>query len=91
VSFDTSIEPILQIEGGYTDNPADSGGPTKYGITEHVARANGYQGPMQDLPESMAKSIYKLQYWDPLRLDDISALSSNVADELFDTAVNAGC
>ena len=34
---ETIIEHIIQVEGhAYTNNPADRGGPTKYGITQRT-------------------------------------------------------
>ncbi len=90
MNFDTAFQHVILVEGGYSNNPLDSGGRTKYGITERVARANGYEGDMKDLPLETAKRIYKAQYWDILRLDDVCALSYPVAAELFDTAVNMG-
>ena len=58
MSFDTEFQRVVLIEGGYSDNPLDSGGKTKYGITEAVARAYGYTGEMRDLPLSVARAIY---------------------------------
>lgn len=77
-------------EGAYSDHPADRGGPTKWGVTERVARANGYTGRMQDLPEERAKVIAKTQYWDVLNLDRVAALSLPIAIEMFDTIYNGG-
>lgn len=88
--FDAAFEDVVLIEGGYSDNPYDAGGKTMYGITEAVARANGYEGEMRDLPLLQAKRIYRLQYWNQLRLDDISQLSYKVAHEMFDSGVNCG-
>lgn len=87
---DKVINEIIEIEGGYVDNPHDSGGPTKYGITEKVARANGWTFPIKDLPRSIAFKIYENKYWNSLRLDDIEALSPMIAQEIVDTGVNAG-
>lgn len=90
MSFETSFQHVVMKEGGYSDHPSDTGGKTQFGITEAVARANGYAGDMRQLPLSTAKSIYKRQYWDLLQLDSIDALSPGIANELFDTAVNMG-
>lgn len=88
--FDQEFERVVMIEGGYSDDPMDSGGKTKYGITEAVARAYGYLGEMRDLQLPVAKAIYRERYWDYLRLDEVADLSPAVAAELFDTAVNTG-
>lgn len=84
------IGEIIHIEGGFVDDPADSGGATNYGITEAVARQNGYHGHMRDLPEQVAFDIYVDRYWHSVCGDDLAALSENVAREVVDTAVNMG-
>ena len=50
VDVDRLIDALIEREGGYVDHPADKGGPTCFGITEAVARAHGYAGPMRQLP-----------------------------------------
>jgi len=35
------IDRVIGVEGGYADHPADRGGPTRWGITQAVARAYG--------------------------------------------------
>lgn len=77
-------------EGGYVDNPKDSGGATNHGITEQVARAHGYVGHMRDLPKERATEIAKLQYWDIMKLDAVAALSPAVAEEMFDSGFLCG-
>ena len=46
------IDALIDREGGFVDHPADSGGPTCFGITQAVARAHGYAGPMRQLPRT---------------------------------------
>ncbi|EJY0890163.1 hypothetical protein OE991_005197, partial [Escherichia coli] len=48
-SKDKIFDEVLGKEGGYVNHPDDKGGPTKWGITEKVARAHGYRGDMRDL------------------------------------------
>lgn len=84
------IEQIIHVEGGYVNDPDDSGGETIWGITKDVARRYGYKGNMRDMPRSLAFEIYDHKYWRKMRLDDIEALSAFVAEELADTAVNTG-
>lgn len=90
MSFDKAWEYTLGHEGGFVDDPKDSGGATRFGITEAVARANGYQGLMSQLSLNEAKRIAKTQYWDMLRLDEVARLSFPIARELFDTSYNMG-
>jgi len=89
-AFDTAIADLLGIEGDYADDPADSGGKTRFGITEAVARRHGYQGPMRELPAAAARAIYRADYWDAQSLDTVAMLSRRIAWELFDTGVNMG-
>ena len=87
---DSMVEGLIEREGGYVANRADSGGPTCFGITEAVARANGYSGPMRQLPREEAAAIYKRLYWLRPRLDEVAKRSPAIAGELFDTGANMG-
>lgn len=84
------IDAIIKVEGGYVDDPSDSGGETKYGITIRTARVYGYLDLMIDLPLQVAEDIYRVNYWEKLRLDDIAATNDKLAAELMDTGVNQG-
>lgn len=90
MSFDRHIDKVLTHEGGYANDLRDSGGETNWGITIAVARAFGYTGAMRAMTRDQAKAIYKARFWDSMRLDDIAALSDQIAGELFDTGVNQG-
>lgn len=87
MNFDTAFHRLLGHEGGYVDHPSDPGGATCWGVTERVARENGYQGAMRDLPVTVAKQIYRAKYWDAVRAEDLPAA---VRYEMFDAAVNSG-
>ena len=87
---DRLVDGLIEREGGYVNHSADRGGPTNYGITIAVARANGYAGSMREMPRAEAKSIYRRLYWTRPGLDAVSGLSDRVAAELFDTGVNMG-
>lgn len=89
-AFDAAIDELLGIEGDYADDPADSGGKTRFGITEAVARRHGYTGAMRALPAALAKGIYRADYWDAQNLAAVAMLSRKIALELFDTGVNMG-
>jgi len=84
------IEELLEREGGYVNHPADRGGPTRFGITEAVARAHGYAGAMAALPREEATAIYKRLYWLRPRYDEVAKRSPRLAAELFDTGANTG-
>ena len=84
------IEALIDREGGFVDNPADRGGATRYGITEAVARAHGYDGPMAIMPREQAGAIYARLYWLRPKLDAVAMRSARIAAELFDTGANMG-
>ncbi|HAV6207280.1 TPA: glycoside hydrolase family 108 protein [Acinetobacter baumannii] len=90
MNIEQYLDELIKREGGYVNNPADRGGATKYGITQSVARENGYRGNMKDLPLDVAKVIYRKQYWIEPRFDQVNIISSAVAEELLDTGVNCG-
>jgi hypothetical protein len=90
IDVDRLVEALVEREGGYVNNPADKGGPTCFGITEAVARANGYAGAMKLLPRDEAAAIYKRLYWLRPRFDEVAKRSGRLAAELFDTGVNMG-
>ncbi|EOZ9216789.1 glycoside hydrolase family 108 protein [Acinetobacter baumannii] len=90
MNIEQYLDELIKREGGYVNNPADRGGATKYGITEAVARANGFKGNMRDLPLDVAKAIYRKNYWTAPRFDQVNTVSPMVAEELLDTGVNCG-
>lgn len=87
MTLDQIIDATIKAEGGYVNDPTDRGGATKYGITQAVARANGYSGDMRDLPLQTARDIYKREYAVKPGFTDFP---SEIAAELFDTGVNMG-
>jgi lysozyme family protein len=90
VDVNALIEALIDREGGYVADSSDRGGPTRFGITEAVARANGYRGEMRELPREEAAAIYTRLYWLRPRFDEVASRSPAVAAELFDTGVNMG-
>ena len=88
--IDAIIEGVIDREGGYSNNAADRGGETMYGITKATARRNGYGGEMRALPREVAKAIYMREYVTQPGFGAIIPLSEGVAAELVDTGVNMG-
>lgn len=84
------INEIIKIEGGYVDDPTDSGGETNFGITKNVAHKFGFTKSMKNLTKEIAFEIYEKGYWDRLFLNDICKLDDKIARNLFDTGVNMG-
>ena len=81
--FDKAIKVILKHEGGYVNHPSDPGGETNYGISKRAYPSLD----IDKLSEHDAKVIYKEDYWDKIRGDDLPEGLSLV---VFDMAVNAG-
>ena len=57
--FENAFSRVLGFEGGYSDDPDDRGGKTRFGITEATAAKHGYTGHMEDITLNFAKHIYK--------------------------------
>lgn len=89
-SIEQMIADLIAVEGGFSDHPADKGGPTMYGVTQAVARANGYTGQMRDMPRAIAENIYRKRYFVDPGFDRVYLLSPLIAEEMFDTGVNMG-
>lgn len=90
MSREAIIRRTIGLEGGLTDHPDDSGGLTNLGVTEATARAYGYMGAMEDLTVAQVIRLYTHEFWTPIRGDALMRESPEVAEEVFDTAVNAG-
>lgn len=88
MSFQIEIDKLLGVEGTYSDNPLDDGGPTNWGITETVARANGYAGDMQSMPRQTAVDIYYKIYWTNAGCEFVG--TDEIACDLFECGVNIG-
>lgn len=87
---------ILKDESSkYVNNPNDSGGPTRWGITKKTY-ADFFHRNIEDIPDSeieqmpptVAKQIYTALYWFPLSCDKI--LDLGFACALFDCEVLYG-
>lgn len=84
------LSAVILVEGGYTDDPYDPGGKTKYGITENVAREYGYTGRIEDLTKEMAIEIYETLYVREPHFDLMIDVNPAIAHKLIDAGVNVG-
>ena len=91
MKFAQLIGDLLEREGGYVNKSADTGGPTKYGITlKTLAAYRGHdveQGDVRVLTKSEAEDIYEANYFIAPGIDGLPDLLQPVA---FDMAVNMG-
>jgi lysozyme family protein len=95
MNFDDSFDRLIGHEGGYTNNPKDSGNWTsgRVGVgdlkgTKFGVAASSYPNvDIKNLTLDQAKEIYRRDYWDALSL---GSLPEAVRFDLFDTAVNSG-
>lgn len=84
------VSDVLKTEGGYTNDAADAGGETNYGITAFVARSFGYSGRMADMTRDQAVAIYKSGYWEQPGFDIVWGIDAALSFKLFDIGVNMG-
>lgn len=87
MNFDECFAALVAHEGDFAELENDLGGKTRFGVTQAVARSAGYTGDMRELPLSLAKTIYRAQYWDAVRGDD---LPDGVRYFVFDAAAASG-
>lgn len=82
-AFEEAFRLVIGHEGGYSNDPKDPGGETKYGISKrsysHI--------DIGALTLDGARRIYKADYWDKIHGDDLDPGLALVA---FDAAVNNG-
>ena len=86
-NYEECLKTILHHEGGYVNHPKDPGGETNLGVTKRVYEEWGGKKDMKDLTEEDVAPIYKKNYWDRVKGDD---LPSGLDLAVFDWAVNSG-
>lgn len=90
-SYERSIANVLISEGGYSNDRADPGGPTQFGITIYDVRkyvkADATAADVRRLTKATAIRIYRDKYWAAVRADEMPA---GLDYSLFDYAVNSG-
>ena len=96
--FEGALAHVLEMEGGWTEDPFDPGGPTNHGLT--LEDLIGYLGLGRDpaairaatarlriIEPGLVASIYRQRYWLPSRAGELPA---GLALMHFDAAVNHG-
>lgn len=92
MSFEEALKFTLKWEGGYSNHPMDSGGPTNFGITQvtynqHSDSLGLPHKDVRDIDPQEVRDIYKQMFWDPLNCDQ---RERKFAIALFDWGVNSG-
>ena len=97
-SFDEAIGFVLEHEGGCTDDPADPGGATQWGVSLRLLQELGYDVDRRRrrrrrptsaaLTSREAVAMFRSEWWD--RYDYGSLGTQLVAEKVFDLAVNMG-
>ncbi|QDP66176.1 MAG: putative glycosyl hydrolase [Prokaryotic dsDNA virus sp.] len=82
--FDDFIEPLIEREGG-EKIVVDTGGTTKYGISEHGTDMSA--DDIKALTKRKAIDIYRDQYYKPSKCDK---LPDHLQEAFFDCVVNQG-
>lgn len=91
ITYELAMARIFADEGGYTNDPVDPGGATNWGIT--IIDARKYWKPdatandVKNMPKSVAASIYRKHYANPMRYDDLPA---GFDYSVLDAAINSG-
>ena len=90
-NFDQIMKWVGISEGNYVDHPKDPGGATNHGITIGTLAAwrkkRVSKTDVLNLTKEEADQIYKAQYWDTVKGDD---LPSGIDYAVFDYGVNSG-
>jgi lysozyme family protein len=90
-NFEQCLALVLKHEGGFVNNPYDPGGMTNLGVTkatwESWTGKPATEAEMKALGPADVLPLYRKQYWDKVRGDE---LPMGVDYVVFDCAVNAG-
>jgi len=97
-TFDMALVHVLSLEGGWSDDPFDPGGPTNKGITlADLAREKritvtagnfaALKAELRSIPDALVRDIYLNRTWRPAHCAD---LPPALALMHFDAAVNQG-
>jgi lysozyme family protein len=93
MKFEDAFKIVLGFEGGYSNDAADKGGATNYGITASTLESAKTKGwvpsnvTIRSLKLDHAKTIYKKGYWDVVKADNLPHPLDLI---VFDMAVNHG-
>lgn len=81
--WDTALNFVFEMEGGYSNDPNDAGGETNFGISKR-------RYPNEDIKnmtKERAGELYRKDFWEFCHCDE---LPPRLAVVMFDAAVNQG-
>lgn len=84
------INGVIDAEGGYSNDPSDSGGETNWGWTKRALRAEGWHGNVADLTREEAFDLYYRRFVVRSGYREVLFVSDDIGAELVDTSVNMG-
>jgi lysozyme family protein len=102
-NFKTAFDLMIAHEGGYVNDPDDPGGETYKGVARKIfSKWDGWQTidmlkRQAGFPANLDKDtelqlrvqmFYEINFWDKIKGDEI--INQEVANSIFDFAVNAG-
>src|SRR5690606_21716507 len=89
--FEAALTEVLVHEGGFSNHARDPGGMTNLGVTKRTWEAwtgrPATEGEMRSLTRAKVAPLYRKNYWDAVRADELPPALALV---VFDFAVNAG-
>jgi lysozyme family protein len=90
--FAIALKRTLDFEGGYSNDPADRGGETKWGITQKTWAGYGSDTEWRHMTLNDAQNLYLNVYWRGACLSvlDSGAVPQRLLNEIFDAVVNHG-
>jgi lysozyme family protein len=82
--FDDAFDSLMEFEGGYSNDPDDVGGETKFGIAQRF----NPEIDIKNLTKETAKEYYRKRWWERYNYNLIA--QPEIAKKAFITAVNLG-
>lgn len=96
--YESAIDFTLRWEGGYVNDPDDSGGETYRGISrvhnpnwsgwKIIDQRNPFEGQIYHDLEDDIKSFFRIHYWDRIKAGNIC--NDKIAAYVFDWYVHSG-
>lgn len=103
IAFAAAFTKVMEHEGGYANNPDDTGGETYCGISRrfhpewggwlHIDSIKTKNGEIKNntkfpILNNYVRDFYEINYWDKMKCSHIT--DPRLAIDVFDTAVNCG-